>query len=90
MTSFLDILFQNPRTEEDVIAKLYNKEDTLTTMLIMHILSQKDTNHLGFFEIQFLYEPKAVQAVKRYTFIIGKPQFGLSLELLSGYCPKWG
>ena len=60
---FFDATF----AESDIIAKLPNKEETLTTMLIMTLLSGKNTNSLGFFEIQFLYEPRFVAAVERYA-----------------------
>ena len=46
--------------------QLPDKETTLNVMVITHLLSKKSTDSLGYFDIQYLYEPHAVKAVKRY------------------------
>jgi len=53
-------------TELDVLAKLPNQEKTLSVMVVTKILSDRGTNGLGEFEIQYQYEPTAVAAVERF------------------------
>lgn len=38
---------------------------TLSIMVVTKILSDRGTNGLGDFEVQYQYEPHAVEAVKR-------------------------
>ena len=40
---------------------------TLSIMVVTTILSDRGTNGLGDFEVQYQYEPHAVAAVKKYV-----------------------
>ena len=61
---------QTPLTEQDIINQLPHKDMTLSIMVVTKILSDRGTNALGDFEIQYQYEPKAVQAVERYGYCV--------------------
>ena len=56
---------QAPRTERDIVAHLPSKDTTLSIMVVTKILSDRGTNGLGDFEVQYLYEPEALEAVER-------------------------
>ncbi|XP_067951980.1 polyunsaturated fatty acid 5-lipoxygenase-like [Watersipora subatra] len=49
--------------EEDVIDCLSTKDRVLSVMIVTKILSQKGTNELGNFEIQYAFDPLAVKAL---------------------------
>lgn len=53
-------------TEEDILSALPDKETTLNTMVITKILSQRTTKSLGDFEVNYVYDPAAVQVVKEF------------------------
>jgi len=53
-------------TIEDVIACLPDKSTTLSIMVVTRILSEKSTQGLGDFEINYLYQPRLAEAVKRF------------------------
>jgi len=53
-------------TDEDVLNTLPSKDTTLSIMVVTKLLSERGTNGLGDFEIQYQYEPHAVQAVERF------------------------
>ncbi|XP_022083391.1 allene oxide synthase-lipoxygenase protein-like isoform X2 [Acanthaster planci] len=57
---------KNPRTEQDVLNCLPHKEMTLSVMVVTKILSDRGTNSLGDFEIQYLYDPIGTKAVKAF------------------------
>lgn len=57
---------QAPRTERDIVAHLPGKDTTLSIMVVTKILSDRGTNGLGDFEVQYLYEPEALEAIERY------------------------
>ena len=43
---------------------LPTKEETLAMMEIMKVLSERSTNILGDYEVQYAYDPIAVNALK--------------------------
>lgn len=53
-------------TEEDIVKHLPEKSMALDIMVVTNLLSERGTNNLGEFEIQYQYEPKKLQAVKRF------------------------
>uniref|UniRef100_T2MH56 Arachidonate 5-lipoxygenase n=1 Tax=Hydra vulgaris TaxID=6087 RepID=T2MH56_HYDVU len=55
-----------PLTMQDIINQLPNKETTLDTMAVTKMLSERGTNELGTFEIQYLFRPEDVAAVERF------------------------
>ncbi|XP_065667156.1 polyunsaturated fatty acid 5-lipoxygenase isoform X2 [Hydra vulgaris] len=55
-----------PYTLEDVIAQLPDKQTTLNIMVVTKILSDRGTNPLGDFEVQYQYNPDAIAAVQRF------------------------
>jgi arachidonate 5-lipoxygenase len=57
---------KDPLTEDDVLAALPDKQTTLNTMIITKILSQKTGRSLGDFEVNYVYDPAAVQVVKEF------------------------
>ncbi|KAG8229784.1 hypothetical protein J437_LFUL005865 [Ladona fulva] len=61
-------------TEEDIIKYLPDKRSTLDIMVITKLLSMKGTKSLGDFEVQYLFDPRSVNAAK---------EFRMNLEILS-------
>ena len=59
----LSLEFQTPRTEEDVMECLPNKEMTLSIMLVTKLLSDRGTKSLGDFEIEYQFDPIGAKAV---------------------------
>ncbi|XP_071509469.1 polyunsaturated fatty acid 5-lipoxygenase-like [Diadema antillarum] len=57
---------KTPLTEQDIIAQLPDKAQTLSVITLTKILSSKGTNSLGDFEVQYIYEPEALKAVERF------------------------
>lgn len=57
---------KSPKTEQDVVDRIPNKDMTLSIMVVTKILSDRGTNGLGDFEVQYQYEPHAVAAVERF------------------------
>jgi len=53
-------------SEQDIVAQLPSKDTTLSIMVVTKILSDRGTNGLGDFEVQYLYEPEAIAAVERF------------------------
>ncbi|XP_064481893.1 polyunsaturated fatty acid 5-lipoxygenase-like isoform X2 [Ornithodoros turicata] len=53
-------------TEDDLVKLLPSKEATLDSMIITKLLSSKGTNSLGDFEVQYMYEPEAVDAARQF------------------------
>lgn len=57
-------MFQNPREESDILNMLPDKPVTLDIMTVTKILSQRGTNSLGNFEVQYIFEPEAKKIVE--------------------------
>eukprot|EP00794_Sanderia_malayensis_P003702 gene3702-4222_t len=57
---------KEPLTEAGIINHLPSKDTTLSIMVVTKILSDRGTNGLGDFEIQYMYEPQAVEAVEKF------------------------
>ncbi|KAL3879828.1 hypothetical protein ACJMK2_032107 [Sinanodonta woodiana] len=57
---------KEPLTEQDVINSLPDKPTTLATMRLTRILSTHGTKKLGNFEVQYIFDPKAMQVVKEF------------------------
>ena len=55
-----------PLTIQDVISQLPTKETMLNTMVVTSLLSNRATNQLGDFEVQYQYTPECLAAVKRF------------------------
>ena len=55
---------QTPLDESDVLSTIPNKETTLNIMLVGKILSDRGTNGLGDFEVEYQYDPVGTKAVK--------------------------
>lgn len=55
---------QSPRSEKDVIDCLPEKEKTLSIMLVTKILSDRGTNSLGDFEVEYQFDPIGKKAVE--------------------------
>jgi len=53
-------------SEKDILSYLPDKDKTLETMVTTHLLSDRGTNKLGDFEIQYLYEPKTLEALESF------------------------
>ncbi|CAG5131417.1 unnamed protein product [Candidula unifasciata] len=53
-------------TEKDLLESLTDRSQMLNVMSIMKILSTKGTNSLGDFEVQYIFDPAAVDIVNRY------------------------
>ena len=58
-------LFQEPLTEEYIVTSLPSKEQALDVVEVTHLLSQRGTNELGNFEVQYAHDPIALQALER-------------------------
>jgi arachidonate 5-lipoxygenase len=52
-------------TEADLLNALPDKPATLDTMVITTILSEKSTNSLGDFEVNYIFEDKAREILKK-------------------------
>lgn len=57
---------KEPRTENDILQSLPNRNVTLDVMTITHLLSDKATQSLGDFETQYIYDPKALILVDKF------------------------
>ncbi|XP_060063355.1 allene oxide synthase-lipoxygenase protein-like [Ylistrum balloti] len=57
---------KSPLTEECVLAALPDKATTLDTMLITKVLSDKGTNSLGDFEVNYIFDPAALAVVEDF------------------------
>ncbi|KAI8492300.1 Arachidonate 5-lipoxygenase [Branchiostoma belcheri] len=55
-----------PRTEQDIIDQLPDKSKTLEMMVITRMLSDRSTNGLGSFEVEYMYDPVGTQAVAEF------------------------
>ena len=61
------ILFwlQEPLTEQDIIDALPVKDMTLDIIIVTKILSDRGTNALGDFEVQYMYDPRGTKPVEK-------------------------
>nr|XP_011425972.2 allene oxide synthase-lipoxygenase protein isoform X1 [Crassostrea gigas]XP_019922364.2 allene oxide synthase-lipoxygenase protein isoform X1 [Crassostrea gigas] len=57
---------KNSLNEENLVQLLIDKSTTLDTMVITRILSERSTNALGDFEVNYTYDPAAVQIVEEF------------------------
>lgn len=69
LTVYFDYFAQRPLTEDDIVALLPSKQVTLDSMIITKLLSSKGTNSLGDFEVQYMYEPFAVNAAHEWVLL---------------------
>ena len=53
-------------SEEDILATLPDLSTTLDIMIVTKILSEQNTNSLGDFEVQYIYDPPAVAVVEEF------------------------
>ena len=57
------IIGQEALSEEHLVEMLPDKKTTADVMEITNILSQKDTNSLGYFEVQYAFDPTSLKAL---------------------------
>ena len=50
-------------TEDDILKSLQSKEVTFNGMVIQKVLSDRGTNSLGDFEVNYVYDPPARKIV---------------------------
>lgn len=58
------------------------KDMTLDIILVTKILSDRGTNALGDFEVQYMYDPRGTKPVEKYVFVFGH-YFDLSRLLVN-------
>lgn len=56
-------VIQSPLSESDILVALPDKPTTLDIMTVTKILSDKGTNSLGDFEVQYIFDPPAKKIV---------------------------
>ncbi|KAL9968315.1 hypothetical protein ACROYT_G026674 [Oculina patagonica] len=56
---------KEPLTEKDIVDSLPLKDRTLDLILVTKILSERATNALGYFEVQYMYDPRGTKPVER-------------------------
>ena len=64
-TAELFLLYQMELCEKDIIAQLPTKDTTFSIMVVTKILSDRGTNSLGNFEVQYMHDHSGVKAVQR-------------------------
>ncbi|XP_060063502.1 polyunsaturated fatty acid 5-lipoxygenase-like [Ylistrum balloti] len=57
---------KTPLTETAVLAALPDKETTLDMMVVTYILSERTTNCLGNFEVQYVFDPPALAVIEEF------------------------
>ena len=57
-------LCQVPRTEEDIVNSLPNKDITMDIMVVSKLFSSRPAKALGDWEFQFQFDPPAIKAEK--------------------------
>ena len=68
---FFHLLFrQTELSAKDILAQLPTKDTTLSIMVVTKILSDRGTNSLGNFEIQYMHDPIGITAVERYNLFL--------------------
>ena len=62
-----EIIFQTVLSAKDIVSQLPSKDTTLSIMVVTKILSDRGTNSLGNFEVQYMHDPIGITAVERYV-----------------------
>ncbi|XP_061182688.1 polyunsaturated fatty acid 5-lipoxygenase-like [Saccostrea echinata] len=57
---------KRPLMEEEVVKALVDKSTALDVLTVVSILSERSTNALGDFEVDYIYDPPAVEIVKEF------------------------
>ncbi|XP_033639708.1 arachidonate 5-lipoxygenase-like [Asterias rubens] len=57
---------KSPRTEQDIVNCLPNKEKTISIMVVTKILSDRGTNGLGDFEVEYQFDDVGKKAVESF------------------------
>ncbi|GAB1603283.1 arachidonate 5-lipoxygenase-like [Argonauta hians] len=57
---------KTPRSEEEILKLLPDKRTTLDIMTVTKVLSSKGTNSLGDFEVQYIFDPRAIPIVNKF------------------------
>ncbi|XP_033110246.1 arachidonate 5-lipoxygenase-like isoform X2 [Anneissia japonica] len=57
---------KDPKTEADVLKSLPDKEQTLDIMVVTKLLSDRGTNSLADFEVNYQFDPIGMKAVKEF------------------------
>ncbi|XP_062600661.1 allene oxide synthase-lipoxygenase protein-like, partial [Saccostrea cucullata] len=57
---------KRPLKEEEVVKALVDKSTALDVMTVVSILSERATNALGDFEVDYIYDPPAVKIVEEF------------------------
>ena len=63
---FSFFLLQSPLTEQDILDNLPDKATTVDVMTVTRLLSEKVTNSLGDFEVQYAFCPISVAALEAF------------------------
>lgn len=79
---------KSPLKEDCVLNALPDKATTLDTMIITKILSDKGTNSLGDFEVQYIYDPAALVVVEEFRHDLKKLSL-LIKEKNKQRCPRY-
>lgn len=56
---------QDTLTEKDIVDSLPLKDKTLDLILVTKILSERATNALGYFEVQYMYDPRGTKPFEK-------------------------
>ena len=65
LIAFCFFLLQDPLKEQDIISSLPVKDMTLDIIIVTKILSDRGTNALGDFEVQYMYDPRGTKPVEK-------------------------
>lgn len=57
---------KNPRTESDLVQAVPDPAVVLNIMSMTNTLSQKNTDSLGDFEVQYIYDPQALKILDKF------------------------
>lgn len=66
---FILFWLQEPLTEQDIIDALPVKDMTLDIIIVTKILSDRGTNALGDFEVQYMYDPRGTKPVEKWEWL---------------------
>ena len=61
--SYRDFVLQDPLTEKYILDCLASRKETLDVMIVTKLLSERATNELGNFEMQYAYDPIILKAL---------------------------
>lgn len=59
------LILQTPLSEDDIVKSLPDKDTTLSIMLVTKLLSQRGTNALTEFEVQYAHDPLTLKALEQ-------------------------